>query len=131
MLQRVRKADHPPAALAQPDPLDMCLDCWKSYQHGDSDRNLSAKTMHGLTGIADAYGISIEEAQQAHDSKIGAATDAMIDSMSRLHIWAIYKLCGMATPWRFDSADLLMVGPAARADLTVRLKANVACSVFF
>jgi hypothetical protein len=115
----------------QPAPLDECLACWKGWMHGDADRDLGAKPMGGLVGDADGHGVDMYEQQQARDTRIAIATDAMIESMQRLHIWAIYKLCSLATPWNFPNADLLSVGEEARQVLVEKLKKNVCTSVLF
>jgi len=114
-----------------PAPLDECLACWKAWMHGDADRNLSAKSMGGLVGNTDGHGADIHEQQQARDTRIAVATDAMIDSLPRQQIWAIYRLCSLATPWRFPGADLVVVGEQARQALLVKLKKNVCTSVLF
>lgn len=114
-----------------PEPLDLCLELWKTWMAGDADRDLGTKTMRGLRGEGDGHGMDIHEAQQANDMRIAQATDAMIDSMARIHIWAIYKLCSQATPWRFSNAVFADVALEARGDLTMRLKNNVCTAVLF
>lgn len=114
-----------------PDPLDLCLELWKTWMAGDADRDLGAKTMRGLSGEGDGHGLDLYEAQQANDMRIAQATDAMIDSMARIHIWAIYKLCSQATPWRFPNAVFADVAVEAREELTRRLKKNVCTAVMF
>jgi hypothetical protein len=132
-VQRVRKEEvqRQRETLIEKDPLDVCLDCWKSWMAGDADRDLGAKTMGGLIGNSDGYGSDLHEAQQARDNEIAAATDAMIDSLSHLHRWAIYKLCSVATPWKYPNADLVIVGMAARESLTQKLKGNPCTRIMF
>lgn len=131
MLRRVRKENVKADTWVKHDPLDTCLDCWKRYMHGDPDRDLGAKTMNGLVGEEDAYGVDPAEKQQARDMRIGAATDAMIDSLKRIHIWAIYELCSIASPWHYPNADILIVGPEAMKELERKLKINVATGILF
>lgn len=128
---RVRKEDAKRDSWVQPDPLDVCLDCWRAWMAGDGDRDLGAKTMRMLSGEADGYGIDSGEAQQQRNNEIGAATDAMIDSLSRYHQWAIYEMCGIATLWNYPNADLLVVGPAAREALTEKLRKNCGTRILF
>lgn len=130
MLRRVRKEDVRRDSWIEPDPLDKCLDCWKIYMSSDSDRDLKAKTMP-LMGNTDGYGRDAGEEQQARDLQIGAATDAMINSLSRYHQWAISRLTGIITLWSYPNADILIVGPEARTALTEKLKKNVCTGVFF
>jgi len=126
-LRRVRAADVRVGAHVEPDALDVCLACWRSWMCGDSDKDLGVKTMRANS----AAGMSSEEMQQANDSRIGAATDAMIDGLTRIHSWAIYRSCSMATPWGFPNADLAMVMVDAREALTQKLKNNSCTSVLF
>ncbi|QKY02798.1 hypothetical protein G3257_11460 [Janthinobacterium lividum] len=118
-------------AWSDPDPLDLCLELWAAWMAHDADRDMGIKTMRGLSGDGDGRGVDLHEAQQATDTRIAQATDAMIDSMARIHIWAIYKLCSQATPWRFPNAVFADVALEARAELTRRLKNNVCTAVLF
>ncbi len=118
-------------AWTDPDPLDLCLELWVAWMAHDADRDMGVKTMRGLSGEGDGRGVDMHEAQQATDTRIAQATDAMIDSMARIHIWAIYKLCSQATPWRFPNAVFADVAMEARAELTKRLKNNVCTAVLF
>lgn len=130
-LRRVPKQEAMTDTFVRPDALDVCLDCWKTWMHGDPDRNLSAKTMSGLTGYGDGHGISADEAQQVRDNQIGAATDAMIDSLRHIHRWAIYTSCSMTTTWKFPRADLATVAEEAKKELQNKLKNNCCTSVLF
>lgn len=114
-----------------PAPLDLCLGLWKAWMHGDADRDLGAKPMGGLMGDTDGHGIDAHEQQQAADMRIAIATDAMIESMDRIHIWAIYKLCSIANPWNFPNADIFVMGDEARQVLAEKLKKNVCTAVLF
>lgn len=118
-------------AWTEPDPLDLCLELWAAWMAHDADRDMGVKTMRCLSGEGDGRGVDMYEAQQAIDTRIAQATDAMIDSMTRLHIWAIYKLCSQATPWRFPHAVFVDVAVEARAELMRRLKNNVCTAVLF
>lgn len=131
MLRRVRKEEVRRESWAQPEPLDLCLDCWKIWLAGDSDKDLGTKGSRLLRGDGDGYGITPDEAQQQRDNEIGAATDAMIDSLSHLHRWAIYELCGVPTVWKYPNADLFLIGPEARNALTEKLRWNVGTRMLF
>jgi hypothetical protein len=130
-MRRVLKSEVKRDTWAQPEPLDLCLDCWKNWLAGDSDKDLGVKSMRLLRGDGDGYGQTASEAQQQRDNEIGAATDAMIDSLSALHRWAIYSLCGIPTVWKYPNADLFLIGPEARESLAGKLKKNVCTSVLF
>ena len=119
------------APMAKVDPLDLCLELWKAWMAEGPDRVLAMKTMRGLSGEGDGHGVDLHEAQRANDVRIAQATDAMIDSMVRIHIWAVYRMCSQASPWRFPNADLIVVGQQARAELRRLLKKNVCTAVLF
>lgn len=119
------------AAEAASDPLDLCLELWKAWMADGIDKDLAVKTMRGLSGEGDGHGVDLHEAQRNADARIAQATDAMIDSMQRLHVWAIYRLCSQATPWRFPNASLLEVGAEARKELRRLLQKNVCTAILF
>jgi hypothetical protein len=129
-LRRVRREDVRPAAFVKADGLEVCLACWKTWMTRDPDRDLGMKTMSGLVGD-DESGPDIYEAQQAADDRIGAATDAMINSLSRMHVWAIHRSCSIASMWRFPNVDILTVAAEAKDLLTEKLKRNVCTATLF
>jgi hypothetical protein len=73
----------------------------------------------------------IHEAQQEVDNRVAMATDAMINSLARPHIWALYRACGISTVWRFPNADILTVAAEAKDELTKKLKNNVCTARLF
>ena len=113
------------------DPVDLCLELWKNWMAGDSDRDLGAKTMRGLSGEGDGHGGDLHEAQQANDIRIAQATNAAIYSMQRMHVWAIYRACSLTTVWRFPNASLMDVAAEARAELAVKLRKNICTALLF
>lgn len=113
------------------DPVDLCLDIWKRWMRGDPDRDLGAKTMRGLSGEGDGHGTDLFEAQQASDMRMAQATDAMISSLTRLHVWAIYRACSLATVWSFPNACLQDVVLEARQELAAKLRRNICTAVLF
>jgi hypothetical protein len=129
-LRRVRREEVPVTAFTKPDGLNLCLACWKDWMTGDQDNDLGMKTMRGLAGEGEG-GPDIYEAQQAADQRIGAATDAMINSLSRIHVWAIYRSCSIASVWRFPNADFLGLAAEAKEQLTEKLKRNVCTATLF
>ena len=124
MLQRVKKQDVKTDSWMRPDPLDYCLDVWKDWMSSTGQRNLGARIMGGLVGEADGHGQDMHEAQHSQDMQIAAATDAMIDSLPRIHVWAIYASCRIATEWRFPNADMVTTAADARSELIAKLKKN-------
>lgn len=124
MLVRVKKQDVNNEKWNRPDPLEYCLAVWKEWMHASGQRNLGARIMGGLAGDADGRGYDIHEAQHSHDMHVAAATDAMIDSLDRLHIWAIYASCSIATAWRFPNADVATTAFEAKRELVKKLKNN-------
>lgn len=118
-------------APAADDPVDLCLDMWKRWMAGDPDRDLGAKTMRGLSGEGDGHGQDLHEAQQASDMRMAQATDAMINSLTRIHVWAIYRACSLTTAWRFPNACLQDVVLEARTELGEKLRKNICTAVLF
>lgn len=131
MLRRVKKADAHNNKWVRPDPIDYCLAVWASWMCIGGRRNLDARTMGGLVGESDGHGSDVNEAQHSADMQVGEATDAMIDGLSSLHRWAIYRACNIATAWRFPNADLGQVLQDAREVLEVSLKKNECTRNFF
>lgn len=113
------------------DPVDLCLELWKEWMR-QGDRDLSTQTMRGLAGDGDGYGSEdVYEAQRRNDMRIGEATNAQIESMSRIHYWAIYRACSIATAWKFPHADFMQVMVEARAELEKKLRKNICTAVLF
>jgi len=131
MLLRVKKKAVRHDTWVRPDPLEYCLAAWKDWMATGGHRNLGARIMGGLVGESDGHGSDVHEAQRSYDMQVGAATDAMIDSLPRLHVWAIYRSCSIATTWRFANADLVATAADARAALTEKLKKNECTSNLF
>jgi len=131
---RVRKEHIKPDTWIKPDGLDLCMACWKAYMDVD-DRDLGYSSLR-LQGGEEDLALAASDAdpnvkQRLADLKVGAATDAMIDSLSRLHIWAIYKAYGMGQVWSFPNADLATTLAVAKVELEVKLRGNlVACLMF-
>jgi len=132
-LRRVRKAEAPVQHFVKADGLDTCLACWKDWMTGDQDKDLGMKTMRGLSSddSEEASPQDIHEAQQQADQRVGAATDAMINSLSRIHIWAIYRACSITSVWCFPNADLTEVAAAAKTALHAKLRCNSATAILF
>ena len=84
-----------------------------------------------LVGEGEGHGQDLHEAQQASDIKVGMATDAMISSLCRLHVWAIDRSCSLATVWSFPNAALLDVTAEARTDLAMKLRKNICTALLF
>jgi hypothetical protein len=129
-LRRVRKAEAPAQHFVKADGLDTCLACWKDWMTGDQDKDLGIKTMQGLSGD-EGSGPDIHEAQQQADHRIGAATDAMINSLCRIHVWAIYRACSITSVWKFPNANLADVAAEAKFALEIKLRQNGATAVLF
>ena len=129
-LRRVRRADPSTPSFVKADGLETCLACWKDWITGDQDTDLGVRTMRGLAGDS-VTGPDIYEAQQDADQRVGAATDAMINSLDRIHVWAIYRSCSIASVWRFPNADFSTVAAEARGELTAKLKKNVCTATLF
>jgi hypothetical protein len=113
-----------------PEPVLYCLEVWAAWMGGDYDRDLGMQGCRGVSGDEGA-GPDVYERQQRADAKIAEAVNAMIDSLSRLHMWAIYASCSVATAWRFPNADLVLVAEEARTELEKKLRKNSCTAVLF
>jgi hypothetical protein len=116
---------------SDPGPLELCLELWKLWMEGDADRDLGYKSMRGMCTDGDGHGKDLYEAQQANDMRIAKATEAMIESMGRLHIWAIHRSTGIATAWNFPNAVYPEVLMAARSALSDKLRKNMCTKLLF
>lgn len=127
-LRRVRRQDTPPVAHRNDDPYPRLMACWVDYMRLD-ERDLGAQCMR-LPGDAIEHD-NVHDAQRAADLKIGEAVGAMVDSLTTIHRWAIYKSQRIATAWRFPNADYEVTLTEARAELEAKLRKNVATRLYF
>ena len=133
-LMRVKKQDiqHRPAPPLH--GIDICLACWRDYMHTD-DRDLGASRtrLGSRNGEEEACGYESDPyfEQRKADLRIGEATDAMIDSLPRHHVWAIYKANGIGQVWQFPQADFAATLAQALAELEKKLRGNLATRVKF
>lgn len=142
---RVRKEEFQPSAFtkAQPDGLNVCLDCWKLWMKSD-DRDLSASRMQFevremVVDAFDADGNIIRMAYETNpydeqlkaDNIIGAATGAMIDSLNRWQRWAIQRKCSVVTVWDYPQLDYMNTLVEAETELERKLRKNLATATQF
>ncbi len=108
--------------------LDLCLDCWTTWlEYADLDIGWRGRSI-GLVGDS---GRSSEQIYFNLDQDVGRAVDAMIDSLSTHHAWAIRKRCSVATMWRFPQLDFFAVLVVAEKELEKKLKNNIATRRYF
>jgi len=127
-VRRARRVEAVQPAFGRPDPYPQLMACWVDYM-GTDDRDLGAGGMK-LASDAEPE-TNLHDAQRAADLKIGETVNAMVDSLSALHRWAIYKSQGIATAWRFPNADFGSTLSAARDELEQKLRKNVATRLYF
>jgi hypothetical protein len=127
-LRRVRREEVVQPAFDKPDPYAQLMACWSDYMRTD-DRDLGAGAMK-LTGEGTDER-NVHDSQRLADLKMGESVGAMVDSLSSLHRWAIYKSQRLATVWRFPNADYEVILFAARDELEQKLRKNVATRLFF
>ncbi|MFZ3286565.1 MAG: hypothetical protein WA191_06915 [Telluria sp.] len=130
-LRRVRKSDFSAPAFAQPDGLDLCLDCWKAWM-GRDDTDLGIKSQTTLRAEGDGYGDQ-DTSQMRRDNEIALATDAMVRSLCRSHQWAIRRKCGVArgNVWNFPQLDYIVEAQDASEELEKKLRVNVVTRLLF
>jgi hypothetical protein len=127
-LRRVRREDVAPSTVVKPDPYALLMACWSDFMRTD-DRDLGAGGMKLKGDGADDK--DVHEQQLAADMKVGEAVNAMVDSLTALHRWAICKSQGISRGWRFPNADYELVLSEARDDLEKKLRNNVATRLYF
>jgi len=126
MMRAARKIEVIPAQKY--DAMSYCIDCWKESMQKD-DRDMGAKRMRLMSGDGDGYGD--DNAQSQRDAEIADATGAMIDGLTAIHRWCIYRSCSIATVWRYPHLDYLTVLQEAMCALENKLRSNVACRLLF
>lgn len=127
----VRRAPKQTAAnqpFHQVDPYAMLLACWVDYMRVP-DLHLSPQ---GMKLIGDAPpDATVGEAQYIADLRLGEAVNAMVDSLTVIHRWAVYKSQGISTVWRFPNASYEAVLLEARDELENKLRKHVATRLYF
>lgn len=128
--RRIPRSEIVRAKPTSDDPVALCLELWKEWIVHDPDRDMGIKSMRMLTGD-DVRNLDPSELKQLEDAKIGAATDAMIGSLSPIHKWAIYRSCSVSTVWNFPNSDFISTAIEARKQLEIKLRKNMCTSVIF
>lgn len=127
-LRRVRREEVARPAFAKADPYGLLMACWADFMRTD-DRDLGGSGMRLQSdAVADR---NVHDDQRAADMKIGEAVNAMVDSLTIQHRWAIYKSQGISPAWRFQNAKYEDVLSDARDDLEKKLRNNVATRLYF
>ena len=112
----------------QVDAYAMLMACWVDYMRVP-DLHLSPQ---GMKLISDAPpDATVGEAQYIADLKLGEAVNAMVDSLTVIHRWAVYKSQGISNVWRFPNANYEAVLLEARDDLENKLRKHVATRLYF
>ena len=127
-LRRVRKAEVAQHSFNGPDPYLLLMACWSDYMRTD-DRDLGAGGMK-LAGDGVAQK-DVHEQQRAADLKIGEAVNAMVDSLTVQHRWAIYRSQQLWTVWRFQNANYESVLLEARDALEQKLRKNATTRLYY
>lgn len=127
-LRRVRKAEVAQSTIRTTDPYAQCMDCWVDFMRVPN-LDLSPR---GMKLLGDAPpDANVHEAQYIADLKLGEAVNAMVDSLTMQHRWAIYKSQGIASAWRFPNARYEDVLMEARDELEKKLRGNVATRLYW
>lgn len=127
-LRRVRREEVVRPAFNKPDTYAQLMACWSDYMRVD-DGDLGSRGMR-LAGDAEEDR-DVHAKQRIADLRTGEAVNAMVDSLTMLHRWAICKSQGIATAWRFPNARYEDVLTDARDDLEKKLRNNVATRLYF
>lgn len=127
-LRRVRREEAARPAFDKPDPYGQLMACWADYMRVD-DRDLGSRGMKLASDAEEDRDIHAQ--QRAADLKMGEAVNAMVDSLTIQHRWAICKSQGIASAWRFANARYEDVLTDARDELEKKLRNNVATRLYF
>lgn len=122
-----------------PDPLDVCLECWKIWM-SRNDRDLGTQQQKLRTGDdedddedqrqKDSESVAAAAAQR-RDNEIAEATDAAINGLRACDRWAIYKMMGLASAWKFPLLDFMETAQKAKVQVERRLRENIATRALF
>lgn len=127
-LRRVRREEVARPAFDKPDPYAQLMAYWADYMRVD-DRDLGSRGMKLASDADDDRDVHAQ--QRAADLKMGEVVNAMVDSLTIQHRWAIAKSQGIASMWRFQNARYEDVLADARDELEKKLRNNVATRLYF
>ena len=108
-------------------PLDECLSLWADWMRSKS-------VFHGQPKLLQIFASNPLDYQQelaVMDERAARAVDAMIDSLSTQHHWAIYKRCGMSSVWKYERLNFETTLAEAEIELEKKLKKNNALVQYF
>lgn len=135
----VRAMEIPPLRVdpwTEPDPLDICLECWKVWmtRHdgdlGTQRQNLRSNDEDDRYPEKDSESVAAA-AEQRRENEIAEATDAAISDLRACDRWAIYKLCGVSTAWKFPMLDFMETAQDAKRQVEKKLRENIATRALF
>lgn len=126
--RRVRKAEVVESSVRPVDPYAVLLACWVDFMRVD-DRDLGSRGMRLMGDSEDDR--TVHDHQRLADIKTGESVNAMVDSLSTFHRWAIYRSQGISSAWRFPNASYAEVLEEARAELEKKLRSHVATRLHF
>jgi hypothetical protein len=134
----VKVIEFPPLRVdpwVEPDALDICLECWKAWM-GRHDGDLGAQRQKLRSDDDDKDPEKDSEsvaaaAEQRRENEIAEATDAAINDLRACDRWAIYKLCGLASAWKFPLLDFMETAQAAKMKVEEKLRVNIATRALF
>ena len=130
-MRRVMKSEVVVEKFIKGDGLEYCLACYKDYMQLD-DRDLSESKMLLRGGDEDdkdgknkGYESDPYGDQRKADKKIGEATHNVIEQdLTPQHAWAIKKLMGIATVWKFPLLNFMSAAIEAKKQLEIKLRKN-------
>jgi hypothetical protein len=120
----------------EPEALDICLECWKIWM-GRHDSDLGAQQQKLRGGEDDGRDPEKDSesvaaaAEQRRENEIAEATDAAVNNLRACDRWAIYKMCGVSTTWKFPLLDFMQTAIGAKIELEKKLRLNIATRALF
>jgi hypothetical protein len=117
------------------DPLDLCLEYWKAWM-GRNNQDLGTQRQKLRTDEdekdvqKDSESVAAA-AEERREAEIAEATDAAINDLRACDRWAIYKMCGLSTAWRFPLLDFMQTAQGAKVKVEEKLRKNIATRALF
>lgn len=117
------------------EPYAFCMACWVDFMTvDDRDSGASRMNLHSRDEEDKEdgdYRSDPYSEQRKADLKTGEAVNAMVESLTIEHRWAIHKSQGMTTQWRFPNADYMQVLLRAQQELERKLRNNFTTGIYF
>jgi hypothetical protein len=117
------------------DPLDICLEYWRAWM-GRNNQDLGTQRQKLRTDDderdveKDSESVAAA-AEERREDEIAEGTDAAINDLRACDRWAIYKMCGLSSVWKFPLLDFMQTAQGAKMQIEQKLRENIATRALF